>query len=216
MRRFGLAAALLLVGGLWLGSAQALPADKHVTLEADNGQGCASQAKNDCYRVAEGSLDGFEQGMRVHVTLENVGSAPHNVYVTTSSQADSNHVDTPASAAINNSATIDPGATTNMTFEVPTDADGLYFWCDVDTHEVLGMWLNTSVAEATNDTDGSGGGQDGGANDSTDGGMGGDGSGTDDGTGSQEDESAIPSPGALLATAAAVGAALVGQRRRGS
>lgn len=185
-------AALVLAGG-----AQALPADKHVTLEADDGDGCASDQKVDCFRVTNGSLDGFVQGMRVHVMLENVGDNPHNVYVTTSDEADENNVDTPADAAINNSDTIDPGESTNLTFTVPGDASGLYFWCDVDGHETLGMWLDASVSSAPADDED---GTDGEANES--------GSNTSDGDG-EDDGNPIPAPGlAILGLAGALAAAM--------
>lgn len=130
------------------GAAQAAPADKHIEMEADDGDGCLQEAKNDCFRVVNGtSLDGIEQGMLVHVVLENVGDSPHNVHVTESTNADDNNIDTSADDAINASDTVDPGETTDLMFAVPADGEGLYFWCDVGTHEATGMWLETDVAE---------------------------------------------------------------------
>lgn len=174
------------------GSAAALPADKHVELEADDGDSCLSDQKADCFRVTNGSLEGLEQGMRIHLKLENVGSAPHNAYVTQSSNADENHVDTPADAAINSTETIDPEGNTSMVFQIPDDAGGLYIWCDVGNHETAGMWLNASVEEAS---DGEGNESE---QDPDEGDNGTDGAGGDDG------DSAIPSPGPVATLVAGV------------
>lgn len=199
----------LLIASLlaFAGSAGALPADKHLVVEADNGQGCEDPAKNDCYRVTEGSLDGFEQGMDVHVMLENVGSAAHNIFVTESANADENNLDTAGGDAINSSATIESGETTNLTFTVPADAEGLYFWCDVDTHEALGMWMETDVAEAEQPAEDNTSASD-------------DGSGNETGTDPDEDESSgddvgrfLPAPGPLAALVAGLAAAFVARVR---
>lgn len=201
MRRSWIVAALLVAASLLAGAAQALPAEKHLTLEGDDGDSCTSDQKVDCFRVVNGSLNGFVQGMRVHVQLDNVGSNPHNVFVTTSDQADDNNVDTPADAAINSSETIDPGQSANLTFTVPDDAMGLYFWCDVDGHETLGMWLNATVAtpvetgNGTNDTSAPSG-----ANDSE--------------ADADGDGNAIPAPG--LGVVGLTGALAAAARRRGS
>lgn len=207
MRRSWIVSAVLAALLCFAGSAAALPADKHLTLEADDGQGCASEGKNDCYHVAEGSLDGFEQGMRVHVELVNVGSADHNVYVAEPGDADGNNIDSSGDAAINGSDTIASGESTNLTFTVPAEADGLYFWCDVTGHEALGMWLETDVAEADNATD------DGSDTPEDDGG----GDEADDGTdGDEEDDDVsrfLPAPGPVAALVAALGAALFLRRR---
>lgn len=204
MRSSWIVVGLMVAGLVLAGGAQALPADKHLTIEADDGDSCASDQKIDCFRVTNGSLDAFVQGMRVHVMLENVGDNPHNIYVTTSDQADGNNVDTPADAAINNSDTIDPGQSTNLTFTVPEDASGLYFWCDVGGHETLGMWLEASVEEAPeagNGTEEADGGND---------------SSMSDGAGDGEDDgNMIPAPGlAVVALASALAAAT--RRRRAS
>lgn len=204
MRSSWIVVGLMGAGLVLAGGVQALPADKHLTLEADDGESCTSDQKIDCFRVTNGSLDGFVQGMRVHVMLENVGDNPHNVYVTTSDQADDNNVDTPADAAINDSDTIDPGQSTNLTFTVPEDASGLYLWCEVGGHETLGMWLESSVEEAPEAGNGTG---------ETDGG---DDSNMSDGDSDGEDDgNMIPAPGlAIVGLAAAIGAAT--RRRRPS
>lgn len=202
MRRSWVVLGSLIAATFLAGAASALPADKHLTLEGDNGQGCVSDQKVDCFRVVNGTLDGFVQGMRVHVTLENVGSAPHNAFVTSSADADSNHVDTPASAAINSSDTVEGGESTNLTFTVPSDADGLYFWCDVQGHEAGGMWLNATVSAPADDANGTDGTSPPPSGNGTDGDDGGD------------DESTIPGPGALLLTGAATLAAVARRQDR--
>lgn len=209
MRRSWIIALLLVGASLAATTAAANPADKHLVLEADDGEGCQDNAnvqvppsQLDCYHVANGTLDGFEQGMRVHLMLENVGDNSHNVFAAKQADADSNHVDTPASAAINSSETIDPGASANLTFTIPDDAEGLYLWCDVQGHEAAGMWLEASVSAASNTTEES---------DETTGNE----TGTEDGADTQTEEegSAIPAPGALALATAVAGAALVRRER---
>jgi len=206
MRLIHLLGLVALVAGLGAAPASALPADKHLTVEADNGQGCLPDGKTDCYRLTEGSLDGFEQGMDVHVKLENVGSTGHNLFVTEQANADENNLDTSADDAINGTSTVPEGETRNLTFTIPSDAEGLYFWCDVQTHEAGGMWLEASVAEASEDS-----GNDGTGNESSP-----DGDGSSGGSGSEADPSGdgangVPAAG-LAATAAAVSAAALAGR----
>lgn len=214
MRWHAAAIGLVALVGLAV-PAGALPADKHLTLEADNGQGCAPQAKADCFRVTNGSLDGFRQGQRVHVTMVNVGSAPHNVFAARSADADDNNVDTPADAAINGSATVDGGEETSLVFRVPDDAEGLYLWCEVDNHETFGMWLEASVEPAANDDDGGNDAPEEGEN-RTGNETGNDSGGSDGGPGGSEEggDSSIPAPGALAATLAGLAAALAAARTR--
>lgn len=211
----------LAIGVLWLlavlavaATASALPADKHIALEADDGQGCVSEAKNDCYHVVNGTLEGFEQGMVVHVELTNAGSAPHNVYVTESANADPNNVDTSGDDAINGTDTISEGEETGMMFQVPEDAGGLYFWCEIDGHETLGMWLEADVAEISernetnepSDNNGTGG---------EDGAPGDDDSNGATGTGDEADADSnlLPGPG-LIGLAVSAGVGLVVRDRR--
>ncbi|PSG98360.1 hypothetical protein BRD56_00005 [Thermoplasmatales archaeon SW_10_69_26] len=189
-----------------VGAAAALPADKHLVVEADNGQGCKDVDKNDCYRVTEGSLEGFVPGMDVHIILENVGSADHNLFVTEQANADENNADTAAEDAINGSETIAQGETTNLTFTVPDDAEGLYFWCDVDTHEPLGMWMEAQVAteqqvEPSDPAD--------------EGNETGSGNVSDDGSSAEGDDVGrfLPAPGALVALLASGLATVVALRR---
>jgi hypothetical protein len=189
------------------GATAALPADKHLVVEADNGQSCEDPDKNDCYRVTEGSLEGFAQGMDVHVLMENVGSAPHNIFVTESANADDNNLDTAGEDAINSSATVEPGEVTNLTFTVPADAEGLYFWCDVETHEALGMWMEAQVAteqqvEPSDPAD--------------EGNETGSGNVSDDGSSAEGDDVGrfLPAPGALVALLASGLATVVARRRQ--
>lgn len=194
-----LVAALLVASG----SALAVPADKHLIVETDDGQGCLTEAKNDCYRVVEGSLDDFEQDTSVHIMLENVGSTAHNLFVTEAANADPMNVDTAGEDAFAETETIDPGETANLTFVVPEDAEGLYLWCDVQTHEALGMWLETDVAEASDP----GGGEDPASEDDD----GDDEPGADDGEedGGDDVSRFLPAPGAIAALTAGLAAALV-------
>lgn len=194
-----LVAALLVASG----SALAVPADKHLIVEADDGQGCLMEAKNDCFRVVEGSLEGFEQDTSVHIMLENVGSTAHNLFVTEAANADPMNLDTAGEDAFAETETIDPGETANLTFVVPQDAGGLYLWCDVQTHEALGMWLETDVAEASDP----GGSEDPASEDeSSD-----EEPGTDDNDADSGDNVSrfLPAPGAIAALTAGLAAALV-------
>lgn len=205
MRRTWLLAAGLITATFLAGTATAFPAHKHVTLEGDNGEGCLDQQKNDCFRVVNGSMDGFVAGMRIHLTLVNVGSAPHNVYVTEEANADQLRIDTAGDDAINNTATIDPDANASTIFDVPDDAEGLYFWCDIDGHEAGGMWITASVEQPVDEPPEGGTG---GANDT------GNDSDGDAGGSDGDDESAVPAPGGVAVVATVVSTALVAASRR--
>lgn len=201
MRGSWIVTAVLLAASLVAGAAQALPADKHIELEADDGESCAAESKVDCFRVVnDTSLDGIEQGDVVHVVVRNVGSNPHNVYVTEAANADDNNVDTSGEDAINSSDTIDPDQETDLTFQVPGEAEGLYFWCDVGSHETLGMWLETSVSEASGEDTGEDTGS---GDDNT--------TGEDTGSDDEEDDDVgrfLPAPGPVAALAASLVATL--------
>lgn len=210
MRRALTAIAVVAVLGL-AGTATAAPADKHVYLEADDGTGCLQEGKNDCFRVTnDTTLDGFAQGDLVHVVLENVGDNPHNVYATETANADENNLDTAADDAINGTETVEPGETTDMMLEVPGEAQGLYFWCDVGTHEAMGMWLEADVAEAEDPGEDDPGhdhdDHEHGDGDAEEGG-GEDGSGDDVGR-------FLPAPGSLATLVAGLGAVLAARARR--
>lgn len=203
MRATSIAVATLALVGLLAGAANALPAHKHVTLEADDGDTCLDQQAVDCFRVANGSLDGFEQGMRVHLTVENVGDNPHNAYVTEQANADNQTRDTSGDDAINGTDTADPGNTVEMAFTVPEDAEGLYLWCEVSGHEAAGMYLTADVAEASGSGDGNGTGSETGGEDDE---------GADDPDG-DDGSQMIPAPGAGLLGLAGLAAALAVRRR---
>lgn len=100
-----------------------------------------------CFEVTSGSLDDIDAGSEATVTFRNEGGTEHNLYVARQSDAASDHTNTPASAAIANSSDLQSGEEETVTFTVPSDASGLYFWCDVAGHESLGMWLETSFDE---------------------------------------------------------------------
>jgi uncharacterized cupredoxin-like copper-binding protein len=184
-------AALVLAAG----AAHALPAERHVTLEADDGESCLDQDALDCFREINDTLEGVPQGATVHLTVENVGDNPHNAYATEQASADEDTRDTSADDAINGTDTADPGSTVEMTFEVPDDADGLYVWCDVQGHEAAGMYLTADVENATAE-----------------------GNGTDNGGQPVDDEGQAPDGGSAVpgpsAPVAALVAALAARARR--
>jgi MYXO-CTERM domain-containing protein len=99
-----------------------------------------------CFVVTQGSLDDLAPGVEVNVHFINLedNAAEHEFVVTTSDQADSNHAATSEDDAIAESEEgMAPGTEDNITFTVPDDAPGVYFWCGVPGHEQLGMWLMT-------------------------------------------------------------------------
>ncbi len=151
--RIPIVTVLLLAATLMLAPAQAQQADLTLTLEADDADGCLDQQALDCFRIADGSLDTLQTGMLVHITLQNVGDNPHNVYVTPQSSADTDTRDTNPDDAINGSETIDPGEETTLVFTVPDDAEGLYLWCEVGTHEAFGMYLTADIEQAPDGDD---------------------------------------------------------------
>lgn len=142
----------LLVVGVLL-TAAGLASARTLVLEGTEAPACPL-GKLDCFLVVEGELDGLVPGEVVDVTLRSAGNAPHNVFVTTSDQATEDPRDTPASAAFASSETAGPGEEVNFAFTVPTDAEGLYLWCDVGNHETLGMYLTASIAGAAPETGG--------------------------------------------------------------
>ncbi|MDX1611364.1 MAG: hypothetical protein R3185_03275 [Candidatus Thermoplasmatota archaeon] len=123
-------------------------ADPVATLAGMEGSACEAP-KITCWEVTDGDLAGnLVAGSEVTVLVQAVGEAPHNLYVTTPDQADPNRLNTDGSAAFANSDTVSSGEETTFTFEVPTDAEELYFWCDVLEHEAGGMWFILPVLPA--------------------------------------------------------------------
>lgn len=103
-------------------------------------------------------------GATVEFTLVNPddNDSHHNLYVDTTGDYDTNHDDTAADAAEQNTDDVDPGNQTTLTVTAPMDGD-LYIWCEVSGHESLGMWARIPVtSDTTNGDDGTGdGGQNG-------------------------------------------------------
>lgn len=154
MRATHVALALLVAGLLPLGVAGAQEGTDQMTVVAHE-SGCEGD-RDFCFEVTEGDPGELSAGDEVEVTLRNPSENPssHNLYVTTPDQADEEDRDTPEDAAIENTTTVEPGAETTMTFTVPDDADGLYWWCEISGHESLGMWLESAVASGEGGADG--------------------------------------------------------------
>ncbi len=175
-----------------------------VTVAAQEGPDCpTAEQKLYCLTVTEGQLDGVQQGELVQLSLINEGEAPHNAYVTTPDNADTDTRDTAAGDAFANTSTIDAGEETNASFTVPSDAESLYLWCEVDNHELMGMWLEVSVDPA---------GDAGNGTDSDDGGDGDTGDGEDREETPDEDTDGIPVP-PWAPLVGLLGALLVGRSR---
>lgn len=140
-----------------------------VTLAAQEGPDCpTAEQKLYCLTVTEGQLDGVQQDELVQLSLINEGQAPHNAYVTTAGNADTDTRDTAAGDAFANTSTIGGGEETNASFTVPSDAESLYLWCEVDNHEIMGMWIEVSVEPAQDAGNGTDDGADDGAGDTGD------------------------------------------------
>lgn len=156
-----------------------------------------------CLTVTDGQLEGVTQGEAVRLTLVNQGQADHNAYIALGADADEMTRDTPADAAFANTSTIASGQQTNASFVVPDDAESLYLWCEIGTHEPLGMWLEVTVEAA-----------EGAGNGTSDDGA--DGNGTGDGDGreeSPEEPEGVPVP-AWAPLVALIGAVAVARARR--
>lgn len=98
-----------------------------------------------CFEVTQGDAASVSPGDEVTVTFQNDGSSAHNLYVAAQDDADVGG-DTPESAAIQNTDEVPSGNSTTVTFTAPSDASGVYYWCDVAGHEQLGMYLNQGYA----------------------------------------------------------------------
>lgn len=110
-----------------------------------------------CFEVTQGDVTSIQPGDDVTVTFENDGASAsvHNFYVAAQGDADVGG-NTAESAAIANTTDVEPGDSTTVSFTAPSDASGLYFWCDVAGHEALGMYINQAYAGG-NGGDGDGG-----------------------------------------------------------
>lgn len=116
------------------------PQGDHVTLSARD-EGCPEPHQL-CLLSTGQSLDAFQPGQRVFLIYENQASDDHNLYVTTVDRADPARENTDGSQAIAHSAIfVAPGQSEEFAVDVPTDATGLYFWCDLGNHEALGLRL---------------------------------------------------------------------------
>lgn len=176
-----------------------------VTLAAQEGPDCpTADQKLYCLTVTEGQLDGVQQGELIQISLINEGEAPHNAYVTTADNADTDTRDTAADDAFANTSTIGGGEETNASFTVPSDAESLYIWCEIDNHEIMGMWIEVSVDPAPEAGNGTEEGADDGAGDT--------GEDEDREQAPDEDSDGIPVP-SWAALVALLGALLIGRSR---
>lgn len=199
MRRSLLIALALLGSGFLAGHASGAPADVHVTLEAAEGPDCDPTGQQvACFLVTNGSLEDLPAGGTVHLMLENAGQLDHNVFVTDAANADENNADTAGGDAIASTDTVSAGGNASVSFTVPSDAEALYLWCDVQGHEPLGMYLNATVSDAPASGNGTSD----------------DGTGDEAGTDAEEEANPLPAPGAVL-LASAVALAALAHRRRG-
>lgn len=197
MHRSWLIALGLLAAGFLAAPGSAAPADVHVTLTATEGPDCdPTTAEAACFIVSNGSLSDLPAGGTVHLMLENTGQLDHNAFVTDAANADENNLDTAGDDAVASTDTVSAGGNTSVTFTVPSDADELYIWCDIQGHEPLGMFMTASVGPAVSD---GGDGADGGDDDGSEG----------------DDANPLPAPGALALAGAAGIAVLAEARRRG-
>lgn len=117
---------------------------------AANDTGC--QDGRLCFQT-DGTPDELSPGENLTVTFENRANASHSAHVTTISESNASHEDTPRSAAFASVGPIGPNETENVTFTVP-DADALYIWCDEGDHEAAGMWAEVPVSSASQESRG--------------------------------------------------------------
>lgn len=119
----------------------------HLNVEARE-DGCAG-AREFCFELTSGNLDDIGPGTQVEVFFRNQGSTGHQFWVTTKANMDPSNHDTSTSNAI--AGTQDPVAPGNqqtVTFTIPDDAKGFYFWCDIGQHESRGMWILHDITPA--------------------------------------------------------------------
>lgn len=125
----------------------------HLEVQARE-SGCTG-ARDLCFSVEQGNLDDIGPGTEVEVTFRNQGENGHQFWATTKANADSTNQDTSTDTALGGTQdTVSPGSTASVTFTIPDDAQGFYFWCDVGNHESQGMWILHDIEGA----DGAGGG----------------------------------------------------------
>lgn len=140
----------------------------------------------------EHAVDGqLTPGTEISFTFVNAeeNQAPHNLYVTLDQDYDEDNAQSDAAEAEGNTEDLPPGEEATFTVMLASNAQQIYYWCDVVGHESLGMWGTIPVESANGGT------------------------GDDTPPGDGEEESGSPGPGALaLLAAAALGAVALGRR----
>ncbi len=126
--------ALLAIAPLLTADASSLSLTLH-----GHGQDCTDARF--CFTIEEGNLTNLTPGTTVSLTFENHDTAIHNVYVAPLDQANPNRASTNPDHALATTQDLGPGQQDRITFTAPTNTTGLYFWCEVSSHEAHGMYL---------------------------------------------------------------------------
>lgn len=107
------------------------------------------QGKSFCLEF-NNQVPAFGPGDVVDLVFYNDDSTTHSIMITTASQADQSHQDTPQNAALSFTGNVEAGSSSSEnTFTVPDGVSTLYVWCDVSGHEAGGMWIEVPVSGAT-------------------------------------------------------------------
>lgn len=123
-------------------------APTRLRLAAREGAACTGEASM-CFTVEEGSLDEVKPGKLLRLELENEGTVGHNVAVGGLSEAHQAGRDTPVSAAVASTPTVEPGGNATVLVRAPSDPSGAYLWCHVAGHEAMGMWIEVPYENAS-------------------------------------------------------------------
>lgn len=142
----------LLIGILGGAAAQEEPGQSDFVIAGAEGPECplieGTTLRLVCWMIEEGDINqDFVAGANVTITVRAVGDAPHVLAIAYPEDRDPLGVDTKLEDAIAASETVEGGEETTFTFQVPTDTDELYVWCDVLEHEAAGMWFVASVTD---------------------------------------------------------------------
>lgn len=114
--------------------------------------------KQMCFEITEGHPADLEPGATVKVHFLNKGFLEHEWMVTALGNADANHKNTDHDVGLASIHAVKPGREANATFVVPSNAEGLYFWCAVSGHESSGMWTEAKFGEEDLEVEGGTGG----------------------------------------------------------
>lgn len=119
----------------------------HISVEARESN--CTGTRDLCFEVTQGNLDDIGPGTQVEVSFRNQGNTGHQFWATTKANADPSNQDTSTSSALGGTQDpVSPGNQATVTFTIPDDAEGFYFWCDVGNHEAQGMWILHDITPA--------------------------------------------------------------------